>query len=122
MSARSKSNPATHPSAPPAKLARKAPTPPSQAIFLPTLRPDPFGEASPELCWEWSLAPARLALRLTQFGWSASALSDGTPICHFTADSLQDLRESVADSPEIASSSFADLALPWVLAYEVAGF
>lgn len=122
MSASAKKPPASKSAA----RARKAPASASasaqkrQTIFLPTLLPDPFGEGSPELCWEWSLVPARLTLRLTQFGWSASALVDGSAICHFTSDSLQDLRENVIDSADLPAA-FSDMALPWVLAYEVAG-
>jgi hypothetical protein len=107
---------------PPARPRKTAALPPvRRTIFLPTLLPDPFGEASPELCWEWNQAPARVTLRLTQFGWSASAFVDGSAISHFSADHLQDLRDDVCVSPDLPSG-FSDMALPWVLAYEVAGF
>lgn len=93
-------------------------------IFLPTLLPDPFGESSPELCWEWSEHQSRVALRLTQFGWTASAFVEGSAIAHWSADTLADLRDNLCSSVGIdLPQAFSEpMRARWALAYEVAGF
>lgn len=119
------SKPAAKPRARRAAKPSAAPEPERPTIFLPTLLPDPFGEASPELCWEWSHGPARVSVRLTQFGWQASAFVEGSAISHWRADTLQDLREEAMASLSDGSlppSFDAPLGSRWALAYEVAGF
>jgi hypothetical protein len=99
----------------PAKMS----APSSHTLFLPTLLPAPGAEASPELCWELALPDGRVALRYTQFGWSASVYREGEATIHWRADSLPDLRE------EVNETAPADLAAllgsPWILAYDTAG-
>jgi hypothetical protein len=94
---------------------------PAQAIFLPTLLPAPGAEASPELCWELNQHPFKVALKYTQFGWSASVQRPGGSPIHWRADTLEDLRlETLGDGrapPELAAA----LTGSWVLAYEIAG-
>lgn len=107
------SHPQTSPQAPKASLV---PT-----IFLPTLLPSLLEESSPELCWEWTSGGARLAARLTQFGWNASAYAESSAIGHWRADSLEELRAEIRKGRLPAAFSAA-LAAPWALAYDVAGF
>lgn len=100
--------------------AKRRAKPSAPTIFLPTLLPDPFGEGSPELCWELREGPAKIALRLTQFGWSASC-SEGAAASYFKADLLADLREEVSASDKVPASLAAKAKAPWVLAYEADG-
>lgn len=116
----------------PTQAARPAPKPAAKpapaappTIFLPTLLPDPFGESSPELCWEWNDSPARVTARLTQFGWHATAFVEGSAVMHWTADSLADLREEVVSAlvEGLLHPAFEKgMSARWALAYEVAGF
>lgn len=111
-------------STPPQAKAAK-PTPKTKPIaatlapvlFLPTLLPDPFGESSPELCWGWERPRGLITLRLTQFGWNATASGTGFDPVHLNADSLDQMREDLLASPMSAFLRKA-LAPAWVLAYE----
>lgn len=94
---------------------------PSPCIFMPTLLPDPFGETSPELCWELRLKSIRVAVRLTQFGWNARVFGEGIQPVTEKADHLSDLRELLS-AHALPKTVAAALAGPWVLAYDTAGF
>jgi hypothetical protein len=105
----------------PRKTASRTSSAQAPLIFSPTLLPDPFGETSPELCWEWRGVEATFAIRLTQFNWSATGTLTGEAPRYWKADTLDELREEVLDA-KLASSMAKILARPWVLAYESAGF
>lgn len=98
----------------------KAPNADAPLIFLPTLLPDPFGESSPELCWERISGERKISLKLTQFGWTASAFRDGLAFKHWSEGSLDELRSSVLSNHP--GAGFEELAAAWVLAYEASGF
>ena len=102
-------------------VASSAAVEPLPTIFFPTLLPSLLEESSPELCWEWRLGAARVAARLTQFGWNASAYAAGSVVGHWRADSLDELRTTVLQSA-LPLAFFDPLRTPWVLAYDVAGF
>lgn len=88
-------------------------------IFEPTLAPNLFGEGSPELCWELPGEPFTLALRLTQFGWSAALKCPSGLSEAFQADSLADLSAQVRAASADQAVSKA-LQTRWILAYESA--
>lgn len=94
-------------------------------IFEPTLLPDPFGETSPELCWQLnsSTPSLTLSIRLTQFGWSlvlrSDFLSNDTSI-RVQSDTLIELKESLLSHPLLPSHFFHFLDSQWVLAYDLA--
>lgn len=94
---------------------------PTPCVFMPTLLPDPFGETSPELCWEMRLKAIRVAIRLTQFGWNARVFGEGLEPITEKADHLSDLREllNAHALPKTVATALSGL---WVLAYDTAGF
>ena len=103
-----------------AKASMKKSSQDDLAIFLPTLLPDPFGETSPELCWEWRGAKSVVALRLTQFGWNATASGPDFDSMHINADTLPELRGELL-SASLSHELLAAISAPWILAYEAAG-
>jgi hypothetical protein len=88
---------------------------------MPTLIPDPFGETSPELCWEFRLNSIRVAIRLTHFGWNARVFGQAIEPLTEKADHLSDLRELLCVHA-LPKPILTALAEPWVLAYDTAGF
>lgn len=111
----------TPPEALPPRVTRLTPPGLIPTTFFPTLLPSLLGESSPELCWEWHSGAARVAARLTQFGWNASAYSAGSAVGHWRADSLEELRSAVLHS-DLPAAFSGPLGAPWVLAYDSAGF
>lgn len=91
-------------------------------IFEPTLSPNPFGEGSPELCWELPSQPFTLSLRLNQFGWTG-ALKEAGPqgqSLAFQADSLLELSDQFRFADQLQEAHLQLLQLKWVLAYDIA--
>lgn len=94
-------------------------------IFEPTLLPSPFEEQSPQLCWDLETPSLKVALTLTQFGWSAVAMPReegaiaGKPLA-FEAGSLKELADQVRASEEIGEAAARMLKGRWILAYDQA--
>lgn len=88
-------------------------------IFEPTLAPNPFGEGSPELCWELPGRDFTLSLRLNQFGWAGALRAPGfDPVAH-QGDTLAEIAE-LFRLEEFGESVSLALAARWILAYESA--
>lgn len=88
-------------------------------IFEPTLAPNPFGEGSPELCWELPGRAFTLSLRLNQFGWAGALRAPGVdPIAH-QGDSLAEIAQLFREE-DLAGGIGEELAARWILAYESA--
>ena len=98
---------------------KKQNTKENSTIFLPTLLPDPFGESSPELCWEMKEGLLKVIIRLTQFGWNASIYFIENAK-HYKGDTLTELRDEVISDINLAQELIEPLSLRWVLAYETA--
>lgn len=88
-------------------------------IFEPTLAPNPFGEGSPELCWELPGREFTLSLRLNQFGWAGSLRGEGSIAAAHQGDSLAEIA-ALFRSEELGAKINKALAARWILAYESA--